>query len=70
MDGVEAGESFVVTRDGREIGELVPIRRQRRFVARDDFMSISRGAPEVDVDAFMADVRGTLDDEVIDPYAR
>lgn len=70
MDGVEAGESFVVTRDGREIGELLPLRRQRRFVPRDDFMSISRGAPDVDLDAFMADVRDALDDEVKDPYAR
>ena len=32
MDAVEGGQAFTVTRDGREIGELIPIRRRRRFV--------------------------------------
>jgi prevent-host-death family protein len=33
MDAVESGRSFTVTRDGHEIGELIPLRRRRRFVS-------------------------------------
>ncbi|MCB1294737.1 MAG: type II toxin-antitoxin system prevent-host-death family antitoxin [Gordonia sp.] len=33
MDAVERGESFTVTRYGREIAELVPIRGRRRPAA-------------------------------------
>ena len=34
MDAVESGQTFTVTRDGRSIGELVPLRQRRRFVSR------------------------------------
>ncbi|MFT4232702.1 MAG: type II toxin-antitoxin system prevent-host-death family antitoxin [Leucobacter sp.] len=70
MDAVEAGEAFTVTRDGREIGELVPLRRKRRFVPREEFVAMSRGVPRIDGEAFAADVRGAFDDELSDPYAR
>jgi hypothetical protein len=33
MDAIESGRSFTVTRDGHEIGELIPLRRHRRFVS-------------------------------------
>lgn len=36
MDAVEHGRSFTVTRDGHRIGELIPLRRHRRFVSRQD----------------------------------
>jgi len=55
MDAVEAGQSFTVTRDGRAIGELVPLRRRRRFVSRAEFVSMSRSASAIDPDAFRAD---------------
>ncbi|WP_208297905.1 type II toxin-antitoxin system Phd/YefM family antitoxin [Actinophytocola oryzae] len=45
MDAVEGGQSFTVTRDGHEIGELIPLRR--RFVARDEFIAMSRNAATV-----------------------
>jgi prevent-host-death family protein len=31
MDAVERGQAFTVTRDGHRIGELIPLRRRRRF---------------------------------------
>jgi antitoxin (DNA-binding transcriptional repressor) of toxin-antitoxin stability system len=55
MDAVEQGQAFTVTRDGRRIGELVPLRQRRRFVSRAEFVSMSRGAPVLDPDAFRAD---------------
>lgn len=70
MDAVEAGEAFTVTRDGREIGELAPLRRKRRFVPREEFAAMSNGVPALDSDAFLADIRNAFDDEIADPYAR
>jgi prevent-host-death family protein len=70
MDAVEGGQSFTVTRDGHEIGELIPLRRRRRFVTRDEFVAMSRNAASVDADAFRADQAATADQEIVDPYAR
>ena len=70
MDAVESGTSFTVTRDGRGIGELVPLRRRRRFVARSDFAESSRHAPVIELARFRADVDDALPGDVADPYAR
>lgn len=70
MDAVEHGESFTVTRDGRRIGELIPLRRRRRFVPRREFAALSRNAPGIDLDAFRADQDTALDHEVPSPYGR
>jgi prevent-host-death family protein len=70
MDAVEDGRSFTVTRDGHEIGELVPLRRRRRFVSRAEFAAMSRNAAEIDLDAFRADQDAALDHEPRDPYER
>lgn len=70
MDAVEGGQSFTVTRDGHEIGELIPLRRRRRFVARDEFIAMSRNAATVDIDTFRADQATAADQEVVDPYER
>ena len=63
MDAVEHGQAFTVTRDGHPIGELVPIRRRRRFVSRQEFAAMSRNAPVSDLDAFRADQDATADHE-------
>jgi len=70
MDAVEHGQSFTVTRDGHQIGELVPIRRRRRFVPRHEFAAMSRNAPGSDLDAFRADQGAAADHEDGDPYER
>jgi prevent-host-death family protein len=70
MDAVESGRSFTVTRGGHEIGELVPLRRRRRFVSREEFTAMSRGAPGFDLDAFRADQSIAVEDEVGDPHDR
>jgi prevent-host-death family protein len=70
MDAVEHGQSFIVTRDGHRIGELIPLRRRRRLVPRQEFTAMSRNAPAVDLDAFRADQEAALDHEAGGPYER
>ncbi|HEY7485437.1 MAG TPA: type II toxin-antitoxin system prevent-host-death family antitoxin [Streptosporangiaceae bacterium] len=70
MDAVERGQAFTVTRDGHRIGELIPLRRRRRFVPRAEFAAMSRTAPTIDLDIFRADQDVALDQETSDPYER
>ncbi|WKX73146.1 type II toxin-antitoxin system prevent-host-death family antitoxin [Streptomyces sp. XD-27] len=70
MDAVQSGQSFTVTRDGHEIGELVPLRRRRRFVPRAEFAAMSRTAPDISPAAFRADQDAAVEQEPDDPYAR
>jgi prevent-host-death family protein len=70
MDAVEHGQSFTVTRDGHQIGELVPIRRRRRFVSRQEFAAMSRHAPGTDLEAFRADQDAAADHEAGSAYER
>ena len=70
MDAIEHGQSFTVTRDGHRIGELIPLRRRRRFVSRAEFTAMSRNAPGVDLDVFRADQDLATEHETTDPYER
>lgn len=70
MDAVQHGQSFTVTRDGHQIGELIPLRQRRRFVSRADFAATSRSAPGISIDAFRADQDATVNPNLDDPYAR
>ena len=70
MDAVEAGQSFTVTRDGHRIGELIPLKRRRRFVPRAEFAAMSRSVPDISVEAFRADQDATAVQEADDPYGR
>ncbi|PZF84716.1 type II toxin-antitoxin system Phd/YefM family antitoxin [Jiangella anatolica] len=70
MDAVQRGQAFTVTRDGHQIGELIPLRRRRRFVTRQEFAAMSRSAPGISLEAFRADQEAAADQEMHDPYAR
>ncbi|WP_377269602.1 type II toxin-antitoxin system Phd/YefM family antitoxin [Peterkaempfera sp. SMS 1(5)a] len=70
MDAVQGGQSFTVTRDGHRIGELIPLRRRRRFVSRREFAAMSRTAPDLSLDVFRADQEATADPYLGDPYDR
>lgn len=70
MDAVESGESFTVTRDGRDIGELIPLRAAQRFVPRAEFVRASRNMPRVDPDRFRADLDAAIDPFPDDPFYR
>ncbi len=68
MDAVERGQAFTVTRDGHRIGELIPLRRRRRFITREEFGAMSHRAPSMDLEAFRADQEAALDHATTDPY--
>jgi len=63
MDSVERGQSFPVTRDGRAIGELIPLRHRRRLVSRQEFAALSLNAAAVDLEAFRTDQDAARDQE-------
>jgi len=66
MDAVEGGTSFTVTRGGRPMGQLVPLRR--RFVTREQFTASSATAAVIDPDWLRSDVATGLDLDLSDPY--
>jgi antitoxin (DNA-binding transcriptional repressor) of toxin-antitoxin stability system len=70
MDAIEHGASFTVTRDGHQIGELIPLRRKRRFISRQEFAAMSRNAEAIDLEAFRADQDAAMDQEFGNPYDR
>jgi prevent-host-death family protein len=70
MDAVENGQAFTVTRDGHRIGELIPLRRRRRFVPRQEFAAMSRSAPAIDIETFRAGQHASLDHGTDSPYDR
>ncbi|MFV2106332.1 type II toxin-antitoxin system Phd/YefM family antitoxin [Micromonospora sp. LOL_015] len=67
MDAVEHGESFIVTRNGTPIGELIPLRRHR-VVTREQFAGVSASAPVMDAARFRADADSAMDGGLRDPY--
>jgi antitoxin (DNA-binding transcriptional repressor) of toxin-antitoxin stability system len=62
MRGLDRGESFVVTRNGTPVGELVPL-RPRQFVSADSAAAAFRGAPRIDSARFREDIDAVLDED-------
>ncbi len=53
---------------GHEIGQLVPLRRQRQFVSRAEFAATSHTAASFDLDAFRQDQMMAQEDEITDRH--
>jgi len=70
MDAVEGGQAFTVTRDGHRIGELIPLRRRRRYVPRGEFAAMSRSASAIDLEIFRGDQDIAADHDSSSPYER
>jgi prevent-host-death family protein len=62
MRALDRGETFVVTRNGVPVGELMPL-RQRQFVAAEAAVALFAGAPIVDRKRFRTDVDAVLDQQ-------
>jgi antitoxin (DNA-binding transcriptional repressor) of toxin-antitoxin stability system len=62
MRALDRGESFVVTRNGVPVGELLPL-RQRQFVAADAAVAAFAGAPTVELGRFRDDLDAVLDQD-------
>jgi prevent-host-death family protein len=66
MRALDRGESFVITRNGAPVGELIPL-RWRRLVPAEVVTAAFAGAPVIDPRRFRADVDRLLDQ---DPHPR
>lgn len=62
MRALDRGDSFVVTRNGTAVGELLPIRR-REFVTAEIVLETFHRAPPIDPERFRADVDAVLDQD-------
>lgn len=62
MRALDRGESFIVTRNGVPVGELLPLRR-RQFVAAEAAVAVFAGAPTVELGQFRADIDALLDQD-------
>jgi antitoxin (DNA-binding transcriptional repressor) of toxin-antitoxin stability system len=62
MRGLDQGKSFVVTRNGVPVGELIPL-RQRMFVPADSALAAFAGAPRIALRRFRKDVDAVIDQD-------
>jgi prevent-host-death family protein len=62
MRALDAGESFVVTRNGVPVGDLTPVQR-RRFVSREVVLRAFTGAEPLDVERLRADLDQIADQD-------
>ena len=67
MRRLDAGETFIVTRAGKPVGELSPLRRQR-FVSADTVTALFHRAPAIEAARLRADLDAVAD-AGIDPRA-
>jgi prevent-host-death family protein len=62
MRALDRGETFVVTRNGVPVGELMPF-QERRFVSAEAVTAVFAGAPGIDLDRFRADIDAVVDQD-------
>jgi antitoxin (DNA-binding transcriptional repressor) of toxin-antitoxin stability system len=62
MRALDHGESFIVTRNGVPVGELLPLQR-RRYVLAQAAIEAFANAPAIDRDRFRADVDTVLNQD-------
>ncbi len=62
MRGLDRGESYIVTRNGVPVGELMPVRR-RVFVLAAALLSALAGAPPIDRARFRKDIDALIDED-------
>ncbi len=62
IDRVEQGEMLLVTRDGRPVAELRPVRA--RGMPRDLLVSRARNLPPVEPDRLRADLDAAIDPDI------
>jgi antitoxin (DNA-binding transcriptional repressor) of toxin-antitoxin stability system len=67
LRAVEAGETFVVTRDGHPVAELRPINGPQRFVRKEVLLATSAELPPIDGTLLRRDLDDAIDDQVRDP---
>jgi antitoxin (DNA-binding transcriptional repressor) of toxin-antitoxin stability system len=69
MHGLDDGEDFVITRDGKPVGELLPIQRhKRKFIPKEELLALFEGAPHIDYEQFRADIDAFVDQDPTPRY--
>ncbi len=63
MRALDDGQTFVVTRNGRPVGELRPLRRDR-FVDAVTVVEVFRHAPRLDWQSMREDIDQQLDQDI------
>lgn len=62
MRALDKGKSFIVTRNGVPVGELIPL-RARVFVPAEAVVAVFAGAPRVAATRFRRDVDALIDQD-------
>ncbi|MBM4268095.1 MAG: type II toxin-antitoxin system prevent-host-death family antitoxin [Deltaproteobacteria bacterium] len=62
MRALDSGETFVITRNGVPVGELVPVQR-RRFVPAKSVAAVFAGAPRIARRRFRRDLDAAVDQD-------
>lgn len=62
MRALHNGKSFLITRNGVPVGELVPL-RQRVFVAAETAMTAFAGAPRIAIQRLRKDLDAAIDQD-------
>jgi len=62
MRGLDQGETYVVTRNGVAVGELLPLKR-RQYVSADTAVAAFAAAPRIDATRFRTEVDAVLDQD-------
>jgi len=66
LAAVEAGASFVVTRNGTPVAELRPHARGRRsFVSRAEIATLAAAGPRIDAAAFRRDLDAAIEQNML-----
>jgi antitoxin (DNA-binding transcriptional repressor) of toxin-antitoxin stability system len=66
--GLRQGRTYTLTLNGEPLARMVPIRRRRRAVSREEVLAIFATAPVLDVDELRADLDEAVSQDVHDPY--
>jgi len=62
MRALDRGKSFIITRNGVPVGELIPL-RQRVFVPAEAALAAFAGAPRVPLGRFRNDLDAVIDQD-------
>jgi prevent-host-death family protein len=67
MRALDGGEDFIVTRNGRPVGELRPY-RPRQFVRTTELIAAFKGAPTIDYQELREDIDRYVDQDPTPRY--
>lgn len=67
MRALDGGEDFLVTRNGKPVGELVPYRR-RQFVPTKQIVAAFANTPSIDYERLRADLDAVVDQDPTPRY--